>query len=69
MDRHGRTALGLAGWLERHPKIEAVHYPGLPSHPQHEVARRMLPRGFGGMAAFEVVAGSRPGSASATRSS
>src|SRR5918994_175177 len=57
IDRHGRTALELAGWLERHPKIVAVHSPGLPSHPQHEVARRMLPRGFGGVASFEVVGG------------
>jgi cystathionine beta-lyase/cystathionine gamma-synthase len=47
MDRHGRTALELAGWLE--------------FHPQHEVARRMLPRGFGGMAAFEVVGGVEAG--------
>jgi methionine-gamma-lyase len=61
MDRHGRTALELAEWLERQPKIEAVHYPGLPSHPQHDVARRMLPRGFGGMAAFEVVGGVEAG--------
>ena len=57
MDRHSRTALELTSWLEGHPKVERVHYPGLPSHPQHEVARRELARGFGGMAAFEVVGG------------
>jgi cystathionine beta-lyase/cystathionine gamma-synthase len=57
MDRHSRTALELTSWLEGHPKVERVHYPGLPSHAQHEVARRELARGFGGMAAFEVVGG------------
>ena len=57
MDRHSRTALELTSWLEGHPKVERVHYPGLSSHSQHEVARRELARGFGGMAAFEVVGG------------
>ena len=57
MDRHGESALGLTTWLEGHPKVERVHYPGLASHPQHELAARLLPRGFGGMAAFEVVGG------------
>jgi methionine-gamma-lyase len=57
MERHSRTALELTTWLEGHPKVERVHYPGLASHPQHEVARRLLSQGFGGMAAFEVVGG------------
>ena len=57
MDRHSRTAVELTAWLEDHPKVERVHYPGLASHPQHAVARRELARGFGGMAAFEVVGG------------
>ena len=57
MERHSRTALDLTAWLEGHPKVERVHYPGLASHPQHEVARRLLAGGFGGMAAFEVVGG------------
>src|SRR5262245_13658041 len=57
MDRHGESALALTTWLEGHPKVERVYYPGLASHPQHELAARMLPRGFGGMAAFEVVGG------------
>ncbi len=61
MDRHSRTALELTSWLEGHPKVERVRYPGLPSHPQHEVARRELARGFGGMAAFEVVGGVEAG--------
>ena len=57
MERHSRSALDLTTWLEAHPKVERVHYPGLPSHRQHEVARRQFVRGFGGMAAFEVVGG------------
>jgi cystathionine beta-lyase/cystathionine gamma-synthase len=57
MDRHSRTALELTSWLEGHPKVERVRYPGLPSHPHHEVAGRELTRGCGGMAAFEVVGG------------
>ena len=61
MDRHCANALTLASWLEAHPKIARVHYPGLASHPQHEIAVRMLPRGFGGMGAFEVVGGVEAG--------
>jgi cystathionine beta-lyase/cystathionine gamma-synthase len=57
MDRHSRSAQALTAWLEGHPKVERVHYPGLASHPQHALAERMLPRGSGGMAAFEVVGG------------
>src|SRR5262245_37002425 len=57
MKRHCRSALALATWLETQPKVERAHYPGLASHPQHALARRMLQRGSGGMAAFEVVGG------------
>jgi cystathionine gamma-lyase len=49
MERHSTNALHIAAWLERHPKIERVIYPGLPSHPQHELARRQMGGGFGGM--------------------
>ncbi|MCP5159112.1 MAG: PLP-dependent transferase [Gammaproteobacteria bacterium] len=48
MERHSANAWQLAEWLERHPRIERVLYPGLPSHPQHALARRQM-RGFGGM--------------------
>ena len=48
MERHSANARQLAEWLEKHPKVERVIYPGLPSHPQHELARRQM-RGFGGM--------------------
>lgn len=61
MERHSTTAHVVAEALERHAKVERVHYPGLPSHPQHEVALRELPRGFGGMLAFEVEGGVEAG--------
>jgi cystathionine gamma-lyase len=48
MERHSANALALAEWLERHPAVERVAYPGLKSHPQHDLARRQM-HGFGGM--------------------
>ena len=48
MERHCANALSLASWLEEHPKIRQVRYPGLPSHPQYPLARRQM-HGFGGM--------------------
>jgi cystathionine beta-lyase/cystathionine gamma-synthase len=53
MERHSANALAIAEFLEGHPKVSRVHYPGLPSHPQHELAKRQM-RGFGGMIAFEL---------------
>jgi cystathionine gamma-lyase/cystathionine beta-lyase/cystathionine gamma-lyase/homocysteine desulfhydrase len=53
MERHNANALEIAAHLERHPKVTRVHYPGLPSHPQHELARRQM-RGFGGVISFEL---------------
>jgi methionine-gamma-lyase len=57
MDRHAATAMALAAWLERQEGVTRVSYPGLPSHPQRDVAARQL-HGGGGMLAFEL-AGSR----------
>jgi cystathionine beta-lyase/cystathionine gamma-synthase len=57
MDRHSSSAMTLASAVDGHPKIDRVHYPGLPSHPHHEVAARQFPRGCGGMLAFEVAGG------------
>lgn len=57
MRRHGDNALAIASELEVHPKVERVHYPGLPSHPQHAVARRLFGETAGGMLAFEVEGG------------
>jgi cysteine-S-conjugate beta-lyase len=48
MERHCENALELANWLEHHPRIEKVLYPGLPSHPQHNLAKKQM-QGFGGM--------------------
>jgi cystathionine beta-lyase/cystathionine gamma-synthase len=48
MDRHGANARGLATWLETLPQVERVYYPGLPSHPNHDLAARQM-RDFGGM--------------------
>jgi cystathionine beta-lyase/cystathionine gamma-synthase len=53
MERHERSARRVARWLAEHPKVRAVHYPGLPDHPQHRLARRQM-RGFGGMISFDV---------------
>jgi cystathionine beta-lyase/cystathionine gamma-synthase len=61
MERHSRSAQTLAEFLEGQAKVDRVHYPGLPSHPNHEVARRLLPRGFGGMLAFEIEGGVEAG--------
>jgi cystathionine beta-lyase/cystathionine gamma-synthase len=48
MERHCANALDLAAWLEKHPKVRSVRYPGLTSHPQHELAKSQM-KGFGGM--------------------
>ncbi len=48
MERHCRNAAAVAAWLETHPKVARVHYPGLKSHPQHALAQRQM-HGFGGM--------------------
>jgi cystathionine beta-lyase/cystathionine gamma-synthase len=53
MARHNATGQRLAEWLSGHPRIRHVFYPGLPSHPQHDLAVRQM-RGFGGMLAFDV---------------
>jgi cystathionine beta-lyase/cystathionine gamma-synthase len=55
MDRICANAQSLAEFLSSRKGIKAVHYPGLPSHPQHDLAKRMFRGGFGGMLAFEVV--------------
>jgi cystathionine beta-lyase/cystathionine gamma-synthase len=55
MERHCANAAQVAAWLETHPAIARVHYPGLASHPQHELAQRLLGgHGYGGMVAFEL---------------
>ena len=56
MKAHGEGALAVAEFLESHPKVAQVLYPGLPSHPQHELARRQMDN-FSGMMAFQVADG------------
>jgi len=56
MEEHNRNALEIACRLEQHPKIRAVHHPGLPSHPQHELAKRQM-SGYGGTFSFRVRGG------------
>lgn len=60
MDRHSESALELANFLSYHPKVTEVVYPGLRTHPQHELARRQQ-RGFGGMISFLVKGGREAG--------
>ncbi|ALM75564.1 cystathionine gamma-synthase [Thermococcus barophilus] len=56
MERHEKNAMTIARYLEEHPLVERVYYPGLPSHPQHELAKRQM-KGFGGMLSFELKGG------------
>ena len=49
MERHCANALAIAQFLEKHPQVERVYYPGLPSHPQHALARRQMAGGYGGI--------------------
>lgn len=60
VERHNHNAQRLAEFLAGHPRVEKVHYPGLPSHPNHVVAARQM-RGFGGMLSFEVRGGFETG--------
>jgi cystathionine gamma-synthase len=53
MERHNQNGLAVAEFLAKHPKVEVVYYPGLPSHPYYEVAKRTM-RGFGGLITFLV---------------
>jgi O-acetylhomoserine (thiol)-lyase len=57
VQRHVDNALELAGWLEAHPSVEWVSYPGLASHPYHETARRILSNGYGAVLAFGIQGG------------
>ena len=52
MAKHNENGLTVARYLESHPRVRRVHYPGLPSHPQHTLARQQM-TGFGGMLSFE----------------
>ena len=63
MAAHCEGAAAVAHFLAGHPAVRVVHYPGLASHPQHALARRLLQGGFGGMVAFELVRNERAAAA------
>lgn len=60
MERHAENAIKLAEFLDSHPRIEKVNYPGLSHHPQHSVARKQM-SGWGGMLSFELKGGMEAG--------
>jgi cystathionine gamma-synthase len=64
---HSENALALARFLERHMKVKAVHYPGLPGHTGHSTATRQMCGGFGGMLSFQVLGGREEAMAAAAR--
>jgi methionine-gamma-lyase len=56
VQRQGENAMAVAKFLEKHPKVARVHYPGLKSHPDHALAKKQM-KGFGGMLAFDLKGG------------
>jgi methionine-gamma-lyase len=62
MQRHCENALTIARYLQDHPAVAQVHYPGLESHPGHEIAQKQM-HGYGGMMSFELVGGMQAGEA------
>lgn len=61
MERHCSNALKVAQFLEQHPLVSWVRHPGLPSHPSHELAKKYLPKGTGGMLGFGIKGGKQAG--------
>ena len=61
-ERHAQNALALARWLQKSPYVAWVSYPGLEDHPSHELAKKYLPRGFGGVLSFGIKGGGAAGS-------
>lgn len=57
MDKHCASAMTVAKFLETHPKVARVYYPGLPSHPQHKLAAKQMGEKFGGMVSFDIKGG------------
>ncbi len=60
IEKAQENAMKIAAWLEQHPKIKWIKYPGLASHPQHELAKKQM-RGFGSMMSFEIKGGRKAG--------
>ena len=61
LERHVQHAQALAEWLQKHPAVEWVNYPGLPGHPHHELAKKYLPKGAGAILGFGVRGGKDAG--------
>lgn len=61
MPRHSENALALAKWLEKQPQVTWVNYPGLPSHPDHALARKYLTKGCGAIVGFGIKGGKKTG--------
>jgi methionine-gamma-lyase len=61
MKQHSKSAMKVAQWLESHPKVDHVFYPGLESHPQYTLATSIMKNGFGGMISFELNGGLEAG--------
>ncbi|HNX27173.1 MAG TPA: PLP-dependent transferase, partial [Phycisphaerae bacterium] len=61
LERHSSNALKVAQWLSNHPAVEWVNYPGLPSHKQHENAKKYLKKGFGAIVGFGIRGGAAAG--------
>lgn len=61
VQRHAENALSLASWLERHPQVDFVYYPGLASSPYNSIAKKYLKNGFGGVLQFGVKGGAENG--------
>lgn len=57
VERHVENALELANWLEKHPEVTSVNYPGLPSSPAYDIAHKYLKKGFGGVLSVEIRGG------------
>jgi len=61
VDRHVQNTLEIAQWLEKHPKVEYVNYPGLESSKYHTLAKKYLKRGYGGVLSFKVKGNAKAG--------
>lgn len=57
MERHCANAMKVAQYLEKHPKVDRVYYPGLESHPTHEIAKKQMHGGYGGMMSVDIKGG------------
>lgn len=57
MEKHCSNAMKIAKYLEKHPKVDRVYYPGLESHPTHEIAKKQMHNGYGGMMSVDIKGG------------